>query len=166
MIATEIDVTARCRAAEVYRHFATGLLSNDQMEAALPRSSERGLHDVFFCGIWPLYDDLHEHRLTGRYRLTPEGRDHVARIILFLHSSLPYRWPTSTGWRGAIEMLVSLLSFGRFHPGRLRARAPSGDVSVWPFFKRTEYELALKDPPYFNGTKSGCPGALHVKHIF
>jgi len=31
------------------------------MEDALPRSFERGLHDIFFCGISPLYDDLHEH---------------------------------------------------------------------------------------------------------
>jgi hypothetical protein len=153
MDATEIDIAARRKAAEIYRHFAAGLLTNDQMEDSLPKSSERGLHDIFFCGIWPLYDDLHEHKLTGRYRLTPEGRDHVARIILFLHSSLPYRWPRSTGWRGLIDVLVALPTLGLFRPARLRLRASGGDESVWPFFTRTEYESALEHPPFLHATK-------------
>jgi hypothetical protein len=151
MSTTEIDFASRHKAAEIYRHFAAGLLTNDQMEDSLPKSFERGLHDIFFCGIWPLYDDLHEHKLTGRYRLTPEGRDHVARIILFLHSSLPYRWPVSTGWRGLVDMLVALLTLGLYRRARISLLASGGDQSVWPFFARSDYEAALKRPPFLSG---------------
>jgi hypothetical protein len=153
MSTTEIDFKARRKAAEIYRHFAAGLLTNDQMEDSLPVSFERGLHDIFFAGIWPLYDDLHEHKLTGSYRLTSDGRDHVARVILFLHSSLPYRWPASTGWRGILDGLVALLTLGLYRPARHRLRASGGDESVWPFFTRSEYESALQHPPFLHATK-------------
>jgi hypothetical protein len=149
---TEIDVSARRKAAEVYRHFAAGQLTNDQMEHSLPHSCERGLHDIFFCGIWPLYDDLHEHKLTGQYRLTPKGREHVARIILFLHSSLPYRWPLKTRFGGIGAWLVAVLTLGVYRPVRRAIRRSGGDESVWPFFTRAEYETALQQPPFLNGT--------------
>lgn len=154
MCTTGIDFTARRKAAEIYRHFAAGLLTNDQVEDSLPRSLESGLHDVFFAGIWPLYDDLHEHKLTGCHRLTAEGRDHVARIILFLHSSLPYRWPTSTGCRVVVDVLVALLTLGLFRPAHHRLRASGGEESVWPFFTRAEYESALEHPPFLCAGKS------------
>ncbi|MGP8201253.1 MAG: hypothetical protein ACLQU4_17320 [Limisphaerales bacterium] len=150
MNTTEIDIAARRKAAEIYRHFAAGLVTNDQMEDSLPKSFESGLHDIFFWGIWPLYDDLHEHRLTGRYRLTPEGRDHLARIILFLHSSLPYRWPSVTGWRDRVDMLVGVLTLGLHRPFHHRFRASGGDESVWPFFTHAEYESALVHPPFLH----------------
>ena len=153
MNTTEIDITARRKAAEVYRHFAAGQLTNDQMEDSQPKSFERGLHDIFFCGIWPLYDDLHEHKLTGRYRLTPEGRDHVARIILFLHSTLPYRWPIRTGLRSIGGWLVAVLTLGIYRPVQQRIRESGGDESVWPFFTCAEYESALQHPPFLHATK-------------
>ena len=153
MNTTEIDIEARRKAAEIYRHLAAGLLTNDQMEDSLPKSFESGLHDIFFSGIWPLYDDLHEHKLTGRYRLTPEGRDHISRIILFLHNPLPYRWPSSTGWRHLVDMLVALFTLGVYRPFRRRVRVSGGDESVWPFFTRMEYETALEYPPFLNGKK-------------
>src|SRR3954469_3482873 len=92
-----IDARARRQAAEVYRHFAAGRLSNDELEASLPSSREWALDDIWFRGMWPFYDDFHEHRLSGPYRLTPEGRRYVARIVLFLRGCHPYRWPRTTG---------------------------------------------------------------------
>jgi hypothetical protein len=153
MNTTEIDITARRKAAEVYRHFAAGQLTNDQMEDSEPKSFERCLHDIFFFGIWPLYDDMHEHKLTGRYRLTPEGRDHVARIILFLHSTLPYRWPIRTGLHGIGGWLVAVLTLGIYRPVPEVIRESGGDESVWPFFTRAEYESALQHPPFLHSTK-------------
>ncbi|HEY5892304.1 MAG TPA: hypothetical protein VIT91_03645 [Chthoniobacterales bacterium] len=149
----EIDATARRKAAEVYRHFAAGLLTNDQMENSLPRSFESGLHEIFFCGIWPLYDDLHEHKLTGQYHLTPEGRHHVGRVILFLHSSLPYRWPRRTGLQAAGCALIALFTLGFYRPLRQRIRDCRGDEAVWPFFTRSEYQSALQHPPFLHGPK-------------
>jgi hypothetical protein len=151
-----IDTPCRRKAAEVYRHFAAGLLTNDQMENSLPHSAEPGLHDIFFCGIWPLYDDLHEHKLTGDYHLTAEGREHVARIILFLHNERPYRWPLRTGpkafCRFLIAVPVALLTLGLYRPLRRRFRDCGGDESVWPFFTRAEYETALQHAPFLHET--------------
>ena len=153
MDTAKIDIAARRKAAEVYRHFAAGLLTNDQMEDAQPESSEQALHDIFFRGIWPLYDDLHEHKLTGQYHLTPKGREHVARVILFLHGTLPYRWPITIGWRGIGNLLIVAFTFGVFSPLRRRIRASGGDESVWPFFTRDEYESALQHPPFLHAEK-------------
>ena len=148
MNSNSIDIESRRKAAEIYRHFASGTLTNDEMEDALPGSFEDGLHEIFFCGIWPLYDDMHEHKLTGRYRLNDEGRKHVARIILFLHSTLPYRWPSTTGWMRLPDFIISIFTLGYVQLGRRRFRVSSGDEAVWPFFDRSEYELALQSPPY------------------
>ena len=150
----QIDFESRRKAADIYRHFATGILTNDEMEDALPMSFEVGLHDIFFCGIWPLYDDTFEHKLTGRYHLTKAGHEHVGRIILFLHCSFSYRWPTSTGWKRLPDIFVSILTFGRWQLGRHRFRASGGDESVWPFFTRIEYEQALRSPPFLNSGKT------------
>ena len=148
----EIDLTARRKAAEVYRHFAAGLLTNDQMEDSLPRSFETSLHEIFFSGIWPLFDDLHEHKLTGRYKLTAEGRKHVARIILFLHSSLPYRWPSRTGFKAIGLWLVAVITLGLYRPLGRRVRNCGGDEAVWPFFTHAEYASALQHPPFLHAT--------------
>jgi hypothetical protein len=87
----DVDPIARRRLAELSRHFAVGHLSNDQLEDALPASAEAALRDIWFCGLWPLYDDFYEHRLVDKHKLTPEGREHVARVVIFLRSSQPYR---------------------------------------------------------------------------
>jgi hypothetical protein len=150
---TGIDITARRKSAALFRHFAAGQLTNYQLEESQPESFELGLNAIFFYGIWPLYDDLHEHKLTGRHRLTPEDRDHIARIILFLHTSLPYRWPVGTGWRGIADWLVTFLTLGIYRPMRRRIRESGGDKSVWPFFTRAEYDSALQHPPFLHATK-------------
>ena len=66
--------------------------------------------------IWGLYDDRHEHTMSGRYALTPEGYDALTRFALFADSDLPYEWPqddfvriAGLGWR--VIVLASLLSF-------------------------------------------------------
>jgi hypothetical protein len=80
----------------------------------------------------------------------------VARIILFLHSPLPYRWPIIRGWRGLLDMLVAVLTLGIFHPGRRRFLASGGTEEVWPFFSRKKYESALRRPPFLRGPNSSA----------
>ncbi len=150
MNSIEIDFASRRKAAGIYRRFAAGLLTNDRMEGFLPKSSEPGLEDIFFCGIWPLYNDLHEHKLTGPYRLTPMGRDHVARIVIFLHTSFPYRWPLGIGRCNLTDLLAAVLTFDLYRRTRTMLQTPGGDESVWPFFTRTEYETALRHPPFLH----------------
>ncbi len=143
-----IDQEARRRLAELSRHFAAGLITNDEFVDEKPSSSERGLHDVYFYGLWPLHDDIITHRLKDKWALTPEGRAWVARIILFLRSGAPYRYPIATGLRAVPVMLLSLITLGWFGRFWLRHQRSDGDESVWPFFSRVEYEQALRNPVY------------------
>ncbi|SRR5579871_202847 len=150
---TAIDVDARRDLAEAARHLATGRITNRDFESRLPTSSERELHEIIFYGLWPLYDDFLTHRLTGRRALTTEGRAFVARIILFLRSGEPYRFPRSTGLGQIPVLLLSILSFGWFGRFWRRYRWRYGDQETWPFFSRGDYDRALRHPVYFRTRK-------------
>jgi len=154
MSKNEIDIAGRRKAAEVIRHFASGQMTNFEFEEVEPETFESGLRAIIYRGIWPLYDDFKEHKLTGREQFTPEVRDHLARIILFLHGSLPYRWPVCTGWRGIADWFACVLTLGIFRPARKRIRESGGDKSVWPFYTRAEYEAALRHPPFLQAKKA------------
>jgi hypothetical protein len=146
-----IDTVARRRLAELARHLASGRITNFEFDDAVPSSSERAIHWVHFYGLWPLYDDLVMHRLTGRRALTAEGRAWVARIILFLRSNQPYRYPHPSRWLVLLQFPLTLATLGlsdrlwRWYKWR------NADKSVWPFFTREEFEQALRTPVYLNG---------------
>ncbi len=148
---SSIDNEARRHLAALARRLATGGITNEEFEGRQRRSKEPALHDIYFYGLWPLYDDFVEHKLVGKWALTREGRTWVARIILFLHSGLPYRYPRVTGLSQIPVMLLSLATLGWFGRYWRRRQWRGGDASVWPFFSRGEYEAALQHPPFLNG---------------
>jgi hypothetical protein len=134
--------------------FARGELVEPQVKSPcseLPK--EPALQDIINYGLWPLYDDFVQHKLIGRWALTPEGKTWVARIVLFLHSGLPYRYPQLTGFAQVPVILLSLFTLGWFGRFWRRRKWRGGDQSVWPFYSRSEYEAALKNPVFLNG----CP---------
>jgi hypothetical protein len=148
-----IDHEARRRLAELSRHLASGLITNDEFVNEVRFGKEPALHDVHFYGLWPLYDDLTTHRLKDKWALTAEGRAWVARIILFLRSGMPYRYPIATGLRAIPVMLLSLVTLGWFGKVWLRRQRRGGDESVWPFYSRADYEAALRNPIYLAGAQ-------------
>ncbi|MDS4039548.1 MAG: hypothetical protein RKP20_00005 [Candidatus Competibacter sp.] len=148
-----IDHEGRKRLAELTRRLAVGRITNEEFESQRPNSKEIALFEVYFYGLWPLYDDFVEHKLIGRWALTPEGRAWVARIVLFLRSGLPYCYPRLTGLAQLPVLLCSLATLGWV--GRLwrRRQWKDGDESVWPFFSRSEYDEARRNPVYLSGGK-------------
>lgn len=146
-----IDPAARKKLAELARQLAVGHITNDQFEDSLPPSAEAALHDIFCCGLWPLYDDFREYRLVEKHKLTTEGRAWVARIVLFLRSGQPYRWSRLTGIRAIPIWVLSLVTLGWFGRYWRRKIARKGDESVWPFFSQLEYQQALGAPVYLSG---------------
>ena len=147
-----VDAAARLRLASLARQLAAGAITNDAFERQCPESNDPAVRDIFFYGLWPLYDDFLEHRLEGRWALDAEGRQRVARMVLFLRSGCTYRYPCARGWAHLPCLVLSILTlgwFGEFRRRRLWARA---DESVWPFYARSEYEAALRNPVFFNGT--------------
>jgi hypothetical protein len=146
-----IDRDARNRLAEGIRHLAAGTITNVEFEArALSSSADPAVHAVFLSGPWFLYHDIMRYRLRGRNRLSPAVRRGAARWILFLKTDLPYEWPIEP--RGLVGSLVwivvNLFTVGLFARRAQRRFAQSGDITVWPFVRRSDYELSLTRPPY------------------
>src|SRR5688572_1978698 len=137
------DRQARRSLAELARHLAAGRITNDDFENRRPDLS-RDLHQIYFYGLWPLYDDIVTHRLIGRRALTPEGRTWVARIVLFLRSETPYRYPRLNPLVAIPVFLLSILTLGWFGRFWRNYHWRNGDQSVWPFYSRAEYEHALR----------------------
>ena len=144
-----IDRRARDRLAEAMRALAAGLISNDAFENdRLPSSSDdAAIREIYSNGAWGLYSDHHEYRLRGRYKLNDKAKEDVARWVLFLKTDLPYEWPVTT--RRLLPLLANVFTLGLankyyFWP-RFRAH---GEIEVWPFVRRADYEAALNHPPY------------------
>lgn len=146
-----IDYDARRRVSELLRHLVSGQITNDAFEDALPEgSADRAVQEVSE-EAWYLYSDLWEHRLVGKQRLASDARTHVARTILFLQSDLEYEWPE---WPFSSRFLSSFLRFltlGVLGRGARVRYEQAGDIKVWPFLRRADYEAALKTPPYLSG---------------
>jgi len=146
-----IDRVSRRAAGEGLRQLAAGLITNDQFEDRLPRSSG----DVAIAEIrhqaWFLYSDLREYRFVGTDRLSAEHRREVARWILFLQSDLEYEWPRMSGPISALLFVANLCTVGRLGRGVARHFKRHGDFDVWPFIRRSQYEAALAEPQYLRG---------------
>jgi hypothetical protein len=154
-----IDRQARSQLAEGIRHLSAGLITNAEFEdRALSRSSDAAVQAVFLGGPWFLYHDIASYRLRGPHRLSPAVRREAACWILFLKSDLPYEWPVeSRGIAAAIlSVLLNLLTFGALARNKQRRFAKHGDIEVWPFIRRSDYETALRNPPYL-GKPSNPP---------
>lgn len=185
-----VDRDARNKMAELLRHFAAGLLTNDEFCDSLPRSN-------YDCSV-NYFDDLAQFEFEGLYckpyridsrKLTREGQLQYARWVLFLQTDLDYEnyrshtcycisflgsmgvgilcfsnacstaaWLASYISAFAAAMiancLIPVLAFisTGYILGWLTkrifniSRSEKGDESVWPFFRRSDYEEALKHP--------------------
>lgn len=156
-----IDREARDILAENFRHLIAGQITNDQFEARRRKSKDAGVNEVFFGGAWPLYDDFHEHNLTGRWAIKKEHWPIAARYILFLKTDLEYEWPIKTGMKElpwAILMLVSFGLVGRLR-NRIRDARSRGDPEVWPFFRAVDLAESKKQHPYLIEIK-GTPNRV------
>jgi hypothetical protein len=145
-----VDRDARDRFAELLRHLVAGQITNDDFATRLPLSSgDPAVNQIFWNGAWLLYDDLREYRLVGSYRLPREPRREVARWILFLKSDLTYEWPRLLGYFRFPWYFLNVLSLGLLGFFVRRRLLHGGNLDVWPFYRESDYEVALARPPYF-----------------
>jgi len=148
-----IDRKARDILAENYRHLITGQITNDEFEDRLKFSKDIAIDEIYYRGAWPLYDDLHEHKLTGEWAITEEGKPIAARFILFLKTDLEYEWARRTGAKAFLWVLLGVFTLGIVTIIRkiTAATGEKGDKDVWPFYRRADYDAALEEPPYLRG---------------
>lgn len=144
-----INRLSRDHLAEALRHYVAGRITNYELDEVDVDWRDRGAGMVQ-DRAWCLYDDVPQHRATGRHHLSKPARDEIARWILFLHSDLEYIWPEFT-FKQVVNWPMNLITFGwweRCKQRRFEEFATAGDFSVWPFVSRTDYERALARPRY------------------
>ena len=140
---------ARQNLARWLRRLASGHVTNREFERAWPwRGEEHALHSIYRHGIWPLYDDLYTHRLTGRHALDKARRRVVARMVLFLQSQVPYRYRETSAPTALLVLLLSIATLGRFGRRWQQRQWQDGDSAIWPFYTHSEYTAALRSPVF------------------
>ena len=150
-----IDHRVRRKYSELARQLVSARITNYQFEDNMLASKDWALNEVHESGLWCAYDDLHEHKLNGKWSLNPQQKKIVARIILFLQSGAPYRWPRRTGWPAIARFSSSLATLGLY-----RCFAQRNDQkALWPFFTQAEYEAALAQPVFLNGKSRPTSGS-------
>jgi hypothetical protein len=148
-----IDRESRTKLSELIKHLAVGQITNDEFEdrLLLLGFADPAVWEVFSSSAWCLYSDLREYRLSGKYRLPKAARRDVARWILFLKTDLEYEWPRLGRFRSLVLLLTNVFSLGLVGITYRKYFRRFGDLDVWPFLRRSDYDLALKQPPYFTG---------------
>ncbi|MDO8838950.1 MAG: hypothetical protein Q7V31_08460 [Parvibaculum sp.] len=146
-----IDREMRDKAATLLRQLAAAEITNDDFHDAFPRSREDWAIEAIFWMAWAHYSDLHNHRLVGKYALDEEGRKLFRRAETFLRSGLEYGYPKKEFSKlGRPNPLMVVITLGlewflyrrrrRHDEGLLREHEAVGDMDVWPFLSREDYE--------------------------
>ena len=147
-----IDRNARDALAEATRHLATCQFTNYQFDDAAFDlwTADQAILDIR-DQLWLLYDDLHQHKLDGKWALSEEQRLIVVRIVAFLKSDLEYMWPKRPLWYRLARPLIAMFTLG-FGPRTIEGRFDKGlDLDVWPFSSKSEFDQAIKQPRYLAG---------------
>lgn len=143
-----IDGASRAQAAKIVRLFRDGIVTSDDLEAEWPFSDDPTL-EALASMLWHFYDDHRPRRMVGKTAASSAEREALTRYAAFLDSDLPYEWPQSRFERIGGLGLLNILGLGLLLPldwwiKRRNARFQvaldkSGDFSVWPFLRRSDY---------------------------
>lgn len=147
-----IDREKRDKGAALLRQLSDAEITNDEFDDAFPRSREDWAIDAIFWMAWSHYDDLHNHRLVGKHALNEEGRELFRRCEIFLLSDLEYGYPKKEFSKLGSTPFVTVITLGlawllhrrrkRHDEELLREHEAIGDMEVWPFLTRADYEAA------------------------
>ncbi len=136
-----VDRHARDIAADAVRDFMQGSISNKEYERRFPRTKDDPAFWAIYSNLWFCYSDVSEHTLTGKYALNDEGRALVNRCVLFLRSDLEFQWPPPK-FRLRYGFL-RLIGLGRVVKRWEEEDMGVGDIEVWPFLRKADYEEAI-----------------------
>ena len=137
-----IDRISRDKLAETLRQYVSGRVSNDTLDNLKTNSEDLGVRAIKHAS-WFLYDDLYEHKATGKHRIEKVNRHEVSKWIVFLQSDEEYLWP----WPSLFQRICSILTLRFYNP----YYSNNGEKEAWPFFTKESLESALKKPKLFSG---------------
>lgn len=141
-----IDRSKRNQLAEALRHLLSGQMDNlafDELDCPgnISNSEDQAIFEIFYA-VWPHYDDFQSHALE----LTDRQRLDFKRCILFLHSDDEFEWPKKQA--GLVHFLERITAQIFTRPRKTQL---TGDMTVWPFFRREDYDRALQSPRLLRG---------------
>ena len=147
-----VDRVTRDKFAKLLDQFFSGSLTNFEYES----ECEEFLHSRDLA-IQEIYSEAWEHRMVDDHAISDERRLVVSRWISFLRTSLEYEWPRRT----IIPYLREILSLASnerlgYYPSQRAKGWADGDATVWPYFRRTDFEEAT---PHHSAAKLG----IHVE---
>ena len=150
-----IDKLSRRKAAEAIRHFIAGRITNDQFIDRYPFSKTDPVVWALDDTLYAFYDDVRTHRLTEEFSISEETKRTAARWVMFLYSDYEYEWPRISvpGLRDNFRpsLFGRLTGLANLRLWRDRRFREHGDYDVWPFFRRVDFEEALKKPFLLRG---------------
>jgi hypothetical protein len=133
-----IDRAQRAVAADLISRLLRAEITNFQFEKEWPaRSHDRALREIRTT-LWFIYDDLHEHRLEGKFAPSNDGRKMMLRCIAFLGSNLEYQWEAESPGRAALLFCANLVSLGLI--GSILRRRFAERYPAWPFGSVADFE--------------------------
>jgi hypothetical protein len=134
------------------KRYLCGRITNWQLDDTaddLPDDGAFAISDV----VYLTYSDLPEFKAIGDKRVDGKTRKTYERCILFLDSNLEYEWPdwVSKPIPFFVWLRNMFTSSGRAEIKIREAEAieawrSAGEVEVWPFIRREDYDEALKTP--------------------
>src|SRR6266850_7830534 len=147
-----IDRASRDKLATALRNYASGCITNDDLDDINVDWRDTGAVAVKERA-WGLYDDTYQHRAVRKHYLSKPARDEIARWIIFLHSDSEYTWPRFSfiqivNWHFNV---VTLGWWERRKQMKFEEFMAAGDFEVWPFARRQDYDAALEHPRYLTG---------------
>jgi len=139
-----IDREARNKLAEVIRHYVSCHVNNFEFDETIDNiKSYDPIINFLRLELWFLYDDIRLHKNEGKHQIDKEDLDYLKRIILFLKSDSEYQWT---------EQPTTLFALFRpkKHKENIDQWESQGDIDVFPFLKKEDYERAIANPVYLN----------------
>ena len=147
-----VNREARDRAATALRRFLVCETTNKEFDrefteisATWKRKKDRAITAVYGFA-WNLYDDFEEHKLDGIWEPEDVVRQMAERCVRFLQTDLEYEWRRAEfiglDWRRIFSKFLHWIKWEadpRRRFGQFMAES-AGDVSVWPFYRRDDYE--------------------------
>jgi hypothetical protein len=122
---------ARDHAADLTRWFLDGRITNRELERRWPVIEDHALEAVgYFLSL--LSDLRREHPIRPEDAGNIEVRGQLRRCVAFLRSDLPYAWPHRGMTRQPSMANAEMLA--------------AGDIRLWPFIRREDYDLTGLTP--------------------
>ena len=136
-----IDRQARDTAVSLLHDFMEGTISNYKYEDSFPKSKDDPALHAIHVQLWFYYSDVRQHKLVGKYTLSPEARALYERSVLFLRSDLEFQWPLPQ--LKLCYALLRLLGLGRALERHEEKKTAVREKQFWPFLKQDDYETCL-----------------------